>query len=125
MKLKIGLMVGCVAFAVIGVGAAAPAYATGSLPADKANFVVTIGNMATTSGVVKTDGWVRLAKYHFVASNTSVTETLWFWSHQNIVGRKPSGVTSSGCSMNCAVEVPAGFQDGSGYPHTFNGTYAY
>lgn len=112
-------------FAVL-LQASPTAAAAGALPAGKSNYVVTIGNMATTSGVVKTDGWVRLAKYQFTASTSTITQTFWFWSHQNIVGRTASGVSSTGCTMVCSVEVPTGFQDaGSSYPRTLSGSYTY
>ena len=103
--------------------AVASASAVG-LPGNRAYYVVTLMGGATNAK------FVRIAQYTFTASSGStgtVTEQFKYWNQATFTGdsntnKVLTGYTTAGCTWNCTVKTPKGFQPGQAWS-MLSGTY--
>jgi hypothetical protein len=92
--------------------------AVATSPGGRGNYVTAIMSDDGTSS------WVRLAQYSFRADN-SIRQDFWFWDQDTMTGWADTGITTSGCPLDCSVRTAERFQYGdSTYPRTLFGTYS-
>lgn len=123
----------CAATVFSPVTQAAHASTTG-LPGNKPRYVVSMTNVPNEASPTSGENcsvntaycyFARLAQYNFSSTSATtgkVSETYWYWSQSNLVGKTPTNATTNGCALVCAVNASTGFQE-TATPRTFSGTY--